>query len=402
MNRPIYYGYVITGVATGIITLCWGIVYSFGLFLEPLIHEFSWPKATISGAYSFFFLVHGFMYMIAGRLNDRFGPRKVVMACGLLGGATYILMGWISTVWHLYLLYGVLLGIGMGGIYVPLVSTVARWFVKKRGLMTGIAVSGISFGTMLSPPLVRWLITAYGWRATYGILGISIVLFVVPATQLLRRQPEDVGLLPHGIGEKTTEPGTGAKALAIPLSEAFSTRAFWMLCGLFSAFLFAQQVILVHIASYASVLGLSSVVGATILSIIGGSGILGRMAMGALGDKIGNRPSLIVDIALLISAFLWLLIVKKAWTLYVFAAIFGFSYGGLIALVSPMVAELFGLPSHGAIFGTVTSVATMGGAAGPVVAGYLFDITGAYTIVFLVCTALVTASFVLAMILRQD
>ncbi|HUV59031.1 MAG TPA: MFS transporter [Desulfatiglandales bacterium] len=399
MKKPIYYGYILTLIATVIIAVSFGTLYCFGLFLEPLISEFGWTKATISGAYSVSFILHGFMYIITGRINDRVGPKMVVRVCCIIMGFAYILMGWINAVWHLYLIYGVALAIAMGGIYVPLVSTLARWFVKKLGLMTGIVVSGVGFGTMLLPLIVRWLIATYEWRVSYVILGVLILLLLVPVTQFLRQKPEDLRLLAYGSGEKLKRMSHGSEAPAMPLRDALLTREFWIFCGTISCFVFAQQVILVHIASHAAVLGLSATIGANILSIIGGSSIVGRMTIGALTDKIGNKRSLTFDIALLLSAFLWLPVVKEVRMLYLFGSIFGFSYGGLVAMMSPIVAELFGLASHGVILGTLSFIATAGGAVGPVVAGYLFDITGAYTITLFICAAFVTVSFVLAIIL---
>ena len=142
-----FYGYVVVAITFLIMVVIGGTIYSFGVFLKPLSTEFGWSRAATSGAYSVFMVTHGLFYIITGRLNDRFGPRVVISGCGFFLGLGYLLISQTSYLWNFYLFYGLFVAIGMGGGFVPLTSTVARWFIKRRGQMTGIAVSGIGFGT---------------------------------------------------------------------------------------------------------------------------------------------------------------------------------------------------------------------------------------------------------------
>lgn len=121
-----------------------------------------------------------------GGLNDRFGPRVVITVCGVFLAVGYLLMSQTSAVWQLYLFYGVAVGTGMAGFYIPLASTVARWFVKRRGMMTGIVVSGVSIGILVAPPVANWLISIHDWRLSYIIIGSTASLVVILAGQLLR------------------------------------------------------------------------------------------------------------------------------------------------------------------------------------------------------------------------
>ena len=148
-----YYGYIIVALAFLIHVILGGTMYTFGVFFKPLASEFGWTRAATSGAFSLFMVLHGFFYIVTGRLNDTFGPRIVVSGCGLFMWLGYLLMSQTSTIWQLYLFYGVIIAVGMGSGYVPLISTLIRWFVnnKKRGLMIGIAVAGIGVGTMIMP-----------------------------------------------------------------------------------------------------------------------------------------------------------------------------------------------------------------------------------------------------------
>jgi MFS family permease len=306
-------------------------------------------------------------------------------------------MAAIQSAWHLYIIYGVLLAVGMSGIYIPLISSLTRWFVAARGLMTGIALSGVGLGTMLMPPFVAWLLASFSWRLTFIIVGGAALLLGIPSAVFLRRRP-DVDTEPADYDLVQPAPaGSTRQVSSLNLREALQSRPFWMLCALFAAFLFSQQTILIHLPSHASALGLSGIVGPTALSIIGAATILGRIAGGSLGDRVGHRLATVLDLGFLVLTFLWLLLARQVWMLFLFAALFGLGYGALVALMSPLIAELFGLISHGTILGTATFVATVGGAVGPVVAGHLYDVTRTYSIVLLACAGVVVVSFFLSL-----
>ncbi|MBA7683618.1 L-lactate transporter [subsurface metagenome] len=157
---------------------------------------------------------------------------------------------------------------------------------------------------------------------------------------------------------------------------------------------------MVHIVPHATDLGTSAMIAANILAVVGGLSIVGRVGIGAISDRVGRKPSLIMGFALLAVALFWVMIAKEIWMLYIFAIIFGFSTGGLIALEPSVTAELFGMKAHGAILGTIVFGATTGGAFGSILAGYIFDITGSYYIAFLVSAVLTIASLILISLLK--
>jgi len=127
-----FYGYIVVAASFFIIAIMWGTMYTFGVFFKPLLAELGGTRAVTSGAYSLCYLLSGFFGMIAGSLTDRFGPRLVITGCGLFLGLGYLLMSQASAIWQLYLFFGVIVGAGMGGSFVPLVSTLSRWFIKRR------------------------------------------------------------------------------------------------------------------------------------------------------------------------------------------------------------------------------------------------------------------------------
>lgn len=390
-----FYGYVVVVAGFIILVLMYGTLYSFGVFFKPVLTEFGWTRAMTSGAYSLCFLLSGAVAMLTGRLNDRFGPRMVMAGCGLLLGLGYLLMPQISAIWQLYLFYGVIIGMGMSGGVTPSLSTVARWFVKRRGLMTGIAVAGIGAGTLIMPPIANWLISIYSWRTSFTIIGIVVLVLIVGLAQLLRRDPGKMGLLPYGASaavEDRLSLGT--------VQEAIRTRQCWMLFTIYICAGFFIQIIIVHIVIHTTGLGISAASAAVVISIVGGGNIAGRLIAGGIADRFGNKLTITAALILMVVVFLWLQIAEGVWMFYLFAAIFGLAHGGILCMMSPLTAELFGLRSHGALLGIVMFGSTIGGAIGPITAGRIFDITSSYQMAFTICVAVAVAAVILAIFIR--
>ena len=398
-NPGFFYGYVVVLAAFIIMVLTMGTFFSFGIFFKPLLDEFGWTRAITSGVYSVFFVVYGSLTPFAGRLNDKFGPRIITVAIAFFFGLGYLLMSQMSAIWQLYLFYGVIISIGLSGSYVPVLSTVARWFVKRRGLVSGIVVAGIGVGTLILPPIYNWLISSYGWRTSYIVIGIAHIIFVILAALFLRRDPGQMGLSPYGEGE-VKQKNLISEATGLSLEEAIHTKQFWLFFITLFCFGVITQVIMVHMVIHAIGLGISAVNAATILAIIGGVSIIGRVTLGSVLDRVGNRLALIITFILMSGALLWVLVAKDLWMFYLFAIIFAFGYGGLVALQSPVVAWLFGLRAHGVIFGVSIVGYAVGSAIGPVLAGHIFDIVGSYQIAFLLCAALAIMAIISSWLLR--
>ena len=377
-----------------------GALFSYGVFFKALLTEFGWTRGITAGAYSLNVVLQGILGIVAGRLSDKLGPRILITGGGLIAGLGYLLMFQISAIWHLYLLFGVTAGIGFGAIYVPTISTVARWFIKRRGLMTGIVVSGIGAGVVIMPPLVTQFISVYGWRISYLFVGTIVLVVVVTAAQFLKSDPSQLGQFPDGEREVRQE-GLTSEVRGFSLQEAIHNKQFWMLFAIFFGVGISLDSIYVHIIPHATDLGFSAKTAAWILSIIGGLSIAGRIGIGIIGDRTSIKLALIITLTILSIALFWLLGVKGLWMLYIFTIVFGLSYGGVMVLISPLTADLFGLSSHGAIFGTVLFAFTIGAAIGPLSAGRAYDITGGYQLAFLMFAVLSVISLILAFLLKR-
>jgi MFS family permease len=400
MRLPLPYSYVIVLVSTIIAITVEGLLYVFGVFFEPLILEFGWGRAVTAGGFSLFGIVRLPILFFGGRLTDRFGPRVVLSACGFFLGLGYMLMSQVNALWQFYLFYGVLVGLGMGLYWVPLMAAVLRWFDRGRALAIGVVGSGIGVGQLILPPAATWLISAYGWRLSYLILGSICLGSVILAAQFLGKNPKE---------KRAPTPG-GQRAVKIEQAEPgdFSARAavrsrpFWLFCGMFSSWLFCLAVIQVHTVIYATGTGMSPASAAKIIAIIGIAGIGGRLILSHLADAIGLKPVLIICLALSSAAFVWLVLAQGGWVLYFFAAIFGIAYGAFEVLHAPVMAQLFGLASFGTIFGIAMAFSSLGSILGPVAAGYIFDTAGSYHPVFLLCIGMSLISFGCAALLPLD
>jgi MFS family permease len=377
-----------------------GAMFTYGVFFKEFQADFGWSRATISVASSLAFFVMGAVGILAGRLSDRIGPKAIMVVSGISLGLGFMLMSRLQTPWQLYLLYGVLAGIGLSTHDVITLSTVARWFIKRRGMMTGIVKVGTGTGQVLVPPFAVAIIAAFGWRNAYLILGTLTLLVLVAAAQVLRRDPQSIGLLADGGSHAPGEAGNGPGGGDMPLSAAVRKPQFWIICIAELVAFSCIFTIIVHIVPHATDLGLSLATAVAVQSTFGGVSMLGRFVMGVAIDRIGGKRSLIICFSIFFCGFIWLQMAREAWMLFLFAVIYGLAHGSFFTAVSPTLAEFFGTGSHGLLFGIVLFSGTIGGAIGPLLAGHTFDMTGSYQMVFLLLSGLAGIGFVLMTLLR--
>ncbi len=395
-----FYGYVIVAIAFFVMMMSQGIYVVFGIFIDPLINEFRWTRAMISGAYSLSSVISGIMGIAMGWLSDRYGPRFVVTFSGLFLGLGYILLSRITALWQLYLSYGLIVGMGMGGSWIPLLSPIIKWFNRKRGLMTAIVVSGVTVGQFIAPLIISRMIADRGWRWSCVIIGAVTLTTIVILAQFMKREPSRASRV---INNESTrlKPDSGPENKSFKLNQAVRTSQYWLVALAFFCVGFSGFAVIVHIVPHAINLGISSVTAANILAISGGIGLIGNFLLGGfLGDKIGNRKAFIIGIALMTASLFWLVPSRQVWMLYVFAIVFGIGLGGMGTSESPLLASLFGKNSHGLIYGTISLAWTIGGAVGPFIAGYMFDVLGDYKMAFLVCAVMGAAGLLLLSVIK--
>ncbi|HUL20102.1 MAG TPA: MFS transporter [Thermodesulfobacteriota bacterium] len=379
-----YYGYVIVTAASIMMMMIWGTFNSFGVFFEPFIKEFGWTRAVTSGASALNTMIFGILCVFSAGLSERLGPRWVMTVCGVILGLGYFLMARLTSMRDLYLSFGVVVGIGMSP-YIPLLSLVPRWFTTNRGRMNAIVLSGMGLGIMLVPPIASTLISLWQWRNSYLVIAIATLIVTVAASQFLK-VPSRPALEDEKRG--SAAPWAERRNEGLSFQQAIRTREFVLLCWLYFSFLFCLVSITVHIVIHAIGLDIPATHAALTLSLIGGACIVGMNVMGNVADRFSNKMALGVSYSLMGCSLVWVIPSHSEWSLYLFSTAFGFAYGGMQVLFSPLVAEFFGTRSHGVILATGALVGSIGAAIGPIIAGYIFDTSGSYTVAFILCAIL--------------
>jgi MFS family permease len=394
-----FYGYTIVAACFVIQGIGVGSLIAYGVFIPSLIDTFGWSRTMLSGASSMALLVMGFLGILMGALNDRFAPRIIMTVTGVILGSSYLFLSRINAAWQLYLFFGLLAGVGLSSIDVIALTTTSRWFTARRGVMTGLVKVGTGAGQLIIPFLAGVLITRLDWRSAYIAIGLIVLVFIVGAGQLLRRDPYQMGQVPDGRNNPHDNLAAGAET-GLSFREALRCAPFWMLCALNLLAVASMFIILVHIVPHASDLGIATLQAAGILSTIGGVSMLGRLTVGFAIDWIGSQKCMQICLVILIASFIWLQLARDVWMLYAFATIYGIAHGGIFTVISPIVAELFGIRSHGALFGLVVFAGTVGGALGPVLAGLVFDLTRSYHLIFMALIGLAALSLLLTLLLK--
>ena len=299
------YKYIIAAACFSTQAVGIGLFVTYGVFINPLIEEFGWSRAAISGASSLGFFLMGFLGIVVGRLNDKIGPRKVMLFTSCFIGLGFFLTSKTQSIWQLYLFYGILAGIGLSAIDVIALSTTARWFVKRRGMVTGLVKVGTGAGQLIVPLTASFLITGFGWRTSFVVIGISGMILLALISRLLRRDPEEMGL---NAKEKTSSKidVKVLKDIDLSFGQAIRTHQFWLIFIVNFAVVYCLLIILVHIVPFARDLGVSATKAAGVISTIGGVSMLGRFATGLFIDRFNSRLAMIFCFVLLISTLLWL------------------------------------------------------------------------------------------------
>lgn len=397
----IFYGWVVVGGALVVMFVAYGAQYSFGVFFAALLDEFGWTRAQLAGAfslYTFFYCVFAFP---AGRLTDLWGPRVVIATGGICLGAALISMAFVTHLWQPYLIYGLVAALGQGTAYVPCNATVARWFVRRRGLAVGLVGIGHSLGTVVGPPLAQVLVQTVGWRTAYGVFGSTVLVVLVAVALVMRRDPAELGQ--HPDGERPERAGSGegdgerdADGGGWTLGEAMRTRAFWILASAFVATWIPVFAPFVHMVRLCQDLGFPAMAGASVVGVMGVGALVGRPLMATLSDRVGRRLVIGASMVLQAAAYVGFVAVDGLTGLYVTGFIFGFSYGAVSTLFGAIVMDYFGRAHAGALVGVLFALAGSATALGPVAAGWLHDAVGSYTPAFVVAVALnVVAAVVL-------
>jgi len=375
-----YYGWIVVAAAFLATMMAYGITYSFSVFLKSLYSDFGWTRAVTAGAFSAYAISHNLFAPFSGWMTDRYGPRIVVATGGVCLSCSMILMSSITTLWEFYLYFVFFLGWGVTASYTPVIATVSRWFTSKRGLAISLGVAGIGTGSLVLSPLSAWLISSFGWRTAYVIVGAITFTVFVPIVVFIKKSPLESYKTASQASSKTMK-----FTADFSFVDAFKTSSLWFLsCSwLFAAL--SLMSIMIHIVPLLTDSGIHLTTAGLLAGLAGGGSIIGRISAGFLSDKLGRKQVVLVAYMCQTAMLVWLLFSEEIWMFFVFAPLFGISFGGSAGILPAFAADYFGLKATGSIFGFVMIMAGTGAAAGSFIGGYIFDITHSYDNMIMMC-----------------
>jgi MFS family permease len=366
-----------------------GWVVSYGLFFKTFETEFGWSRTLLSGGFSLAFLVMGLLAAFGGQLSDRYGPRLVLAFTGTMCGLGFILLSQMNHAWQLLLVFSLFIGTGMSTHDVVTLSTIARWFKNRRGVMTGIVKVGTAAGQFTIPPIAAVLLITYGWRSTFMIMGFTAIILLLFAAWAIKAPTTKTN---------TNTPDTMS---GYSFAEARHTPIFWIICTVEFLFLPSLATIPLHIVVHGMDLGMTTTVAAALVSTMAASSVLARLAVGSFFDKVGGKVTIILCLVTLLGSLLALLAIDTPYPLFAVMVVYGFAHGGLFTVMSPTIAEYFGLKAHGTLFGSIIFFGTISAATAPILAGYIFDTTGSYSMMFRILIVMVSLGLILTLMLPR-
>lgn len=385
-----YYGWWVVFACASIVFLSAGtFFYGFGLLVAPLTAEFGWSRAAISAAFSLRTEVGGIAAPVVGFAIDRVGVRRLIIG-GLFIVATgfFMLSQAQSLTWFYISVVVIAIGMSATGGSSGNVA-VALWFRRRRGRAMGFMTLGGGMGGLMTVAFA-WLISTFGWRESLIIIGAAQLLVSLPLALTIRNRPEDMGLPVDGIPEDPEEQARQTATGNVPLAdwgmttkEALKSALFWKVAFAFGLGNFATTAIIVHQVPFLTEsVGISNTVAATSVTAMTAISIIGRLGLGNAADLAPKRYVMAFALLCIGASLVLFSTVHHLWQLLYVLPLFGIGFGGAIPVRTSLQAEYFGLRSFGAIQGMMLTITTLGSFAGPVLAGYLFDISDSYRLAF--------------------
>ena len=371
------------GVIALTLALAYGVWYAYSVILVALLHEYGWSRSVLAGAFSVFTLVHGGVNPLVGAWCDRVRPLRLMAGGGVALGLVLWADSYISSPWQLYLGFGVFTALAVAAAgWVPALIQVQRDFHDRLGLALGIVSSGGGVGMLLGVPVTQLLIDAYGWRTAFRVLAATCVLWIVPSSLVLLRRPP--------VRRRATRAAAAARRSAPEATLAGAMRGvpFWLLLSAFFFGNICSQTLHVHQVAYLVDQGVSALIGASVVGVVGGASIVAKTGGGWLSDRIEREFVYVAGIVIMVGAVAALAALPMLsggpapWAIYGYAVLLGVGYSVTASLIPAMVSDRFSGPHFGTIVGAGLFGSAAGSALGPWMAGYLFDRTGSYMLAF--------------------
>ncbi len=377
-----FFGWRIVSAAFTVLFVVYGIQFSFGTFVGDVVDDTGWSENQLQLIFAIYIGLYSALSAISGWLTDRMGPRPVVAVGAVLLTSGYLLWATANNIVIVAIGMAIVAPLGMSCSWVPCNATVVRWFVVRRGFATAIATAGGSLANILVPPIAAVLVSAYGWRVAILAMSLAGGICMLLSSIVLERDPEGIGQQPDGRIASTAGANEDVQEGMTP-AEAWRSRTYWKIFGMYALTFVAVFVPFVHGVQFAQSLGASLQTASTVISAIGIGGLIGRLVMGPVSDRIGRKNAVMLALFLETASFLGMASTNSLWLLYLSAVTFGFAYGGGVVVFPPLVADFFGRAHAGSIVGRIFATAGTMAAIGPYAAQVLRDALGNYRWAFL-------------------
>jgi len=373
---------------SALMTISSGVWYAASVFFVALIREFGWSYASTASIFSLFLFLYGAWGILVGHLADRFGPRRVVLAGGIILSIALTASGSARALWHLCVTHGILSSLGLAATsYVPVSLVLTRQFREHRGLALGTASAGAGIGILIFVPLTQLFIDRWGWRAAFFALAaftasvnLPVGFFALKETRL----PPPEGGRPYPV---PPPPGhTTRDAPEWTLTSAMRSREFWLVTATFVFLNSPTQLVLTHHVAHLIEMGQSRMLVAGIVGLLGLFSIPGKIGWGFLSDRWWPELIYVAGAGCVVAAILILVTIgptSSVWSLYGYAVLMGFGYAVYPAMTPIISGRFFAGHKFGIILGTLNTFYQAGGAAALWLAGYAHDLTGSYRLPFL-------------------
>jgi MFS family permease len=370
------YAWVIVVVLAITMTIASGARFLFGVVLKPLSEEYGWNRAELTGAVMLGMVVISICQPLIGILVDRIGPKRILVAGLALLAVALIPFSFATSLWQIYLLYGVVTSVALAAAS-PVLSTalVGRWFQAKRGLAMSLATSGSAFGQLVIVPIATWIMLMTSWQMTYRVLAVALVVVALPLSAIFLRDGPTVA---------DTAAAAPIVETGATLREAISHPVFWLLgfgfvvCGWTMAFPNT------HFLAYADDMGMSLLHAANTVSVTAIFSILGSVLLGIAADRFQRTSILSLTYALRGLAFLLLLLLPAGNLLYVYGLVLGISWTATTPLTAAIAADRYGPRNLGLIFGSLFTFMNLGFGIGALLDGVIYETTGGYSAALLI------------------
>jgi MFS family permease len=371
-NMKFSYGWIVVGLGALMTCIGMGAMMSLAVYLQPISETTGWSRGGVSATATLNFLCMGFAGFAWGALSDRFGTRIVVLCGAVLLGVGLVGASQATSLWQFQLIYGVLVGSAAGSFYAPMIAAASAWIDRHRSLAVALVSAGMGVAPLTVAQFASWLNINYEWRTAMLIIGIGASALLIPAALLVRRPPRTAAATGPQVA------ASGADDVQMTAAQAFRTPQFITLALAHFACCACHSGPIFHMVTYAMVCGIAPMAAVSIYGVAGLSGLGGRLALGALADRIGAKPVLVGGLFVQALAAASYLAVGQLGEFYALSVVFGLAYGGVMPLYAILVREYFGERIMGTVFGAVTMVASLGMALGPWAGGLVFDATQSY------------------------